>query len=147
MGAATTTLAAFHGGGIADMDIVLIGSEDVKGSFKDNDNFKALVERINSKIKDIVSVGTAVKNVTITGGMAFEDGIVEALEEGIGHNVKMGLVKDVGGDISSLDRLRLATAIGLCRYAYEKHEKKAREDRDIVKRLKTKVVDLFNSYF
>lgn len=147
MGATTTTVAGFCGGGVADIDTVPIGSEDMKGAFKDNDSFKILAGRIKGKIKDMVSAGAAVKGVTITGGMAFEDGIAEALEEYIAYRVKMGLVKDVKGDISGLDRLRLATAIGLCRYAYEKHEKKAREDRDIVKRLTTKVVDLFNSYF
>lgn len=147
MGASLTELSYFSGGNLADMDIIPMGSQEVKGGIYEGEAFRALVGRISAKMKEAAAERAAVKNVVITGGLAFEDGIVEALEAGISHQVRVAAVKDVTGDISSIDSLRLATAIGLCRYAYEKYEKKAREDRDIVKRLTTKVVDLFNNYF
>lgn len=147
MGASTTVLTVFSGGGLSDMDTIIIGSDDIKGDFKGSESFTRLVSRVDAKIKESTASGGAIKTITITGGMAFEDGIVESLEERLSYPVKMGRVKDVTGEISGLDSLRLATAIGLCRYAYEKYEKKAREDRDVMKRLSTKVVDLFNNYF
>lgn len=147
MGASVTEAAVFSGGGLVDMDIIPVGSQDVKGGQYENEAFKMLLARSAARLAPASGGAQTVKHVVITGGLAFEDGIVEALEAGIGRPVTVGRVKEVTGDISSLDALRLATAIGLCRYAYEKYEKKAREDRDVVKRLSTKVVDLFNSYF
>lgn len=147
MGGATTSLSIFARGALADIDIILVGSDDIRGSFKDNEPFSRLLEHINARIKDAAMLGNGVKSVTITGGMAFEDGIAEALEEGLSLRVNMGRVKDMKGDVSGLDSLRLVTAIGLCRYAYEKYEKKALEDRDVMKRFTAKVVDLFNNYF
>ena len=43
--------------------------------------------------------------------------------------------------------MRGATAIGLARYAYKKHMKKTLEEKNIISRISTKVVDIFNNYF
>lgn len=147
MGASLTEIAFFAGGDLAAMDIVPVGWQDVQAGFRGSEPFRMVVDRVRALAADPAFPSAAHAPVTITGGMAFEDGIAEALEEGLGRPVRMGMVKDVTGDVSGLDRLRLVTAIGLCRYAYEQYEKKAREDRDVVKRLTTRVVDLFNSYF
>ena len=61
--------------------------------------------------------------------------------------MKVGVAKHIIGDISTSDSIRLATAIGLAKYAHDKYEKKIAQDKDVVRRLSTKVVDLFNNYF
>ena len=59
----------------------------------------------------------------------------------------MGVAKEVRGDISGLDSVRLSTAIGLARYAQEKHSRITAEEKNLIGRLSTTVTDIFNNYF
>ena len=59
----------------------------------------------------------------------------------------MGVAKEVRGDISGLDSVRLSTAIGLARYAQEKRSKITAAEKNLIGRVSTAVTDIFNNYF
>jgi hypothetical protein len=59
----------------------------------------------------------------------------------------LGAASGIPGDISSIDSVRLSTAIGLVRYAYQKHLHRMREYANPARSLSTKLVELFNEYF
>lgn len=147
MGATLTEMSIFSNGALRDIDIIPFGGQDFKGDFKDSGGFKNVLSRIKSKIENFLSEGGSAGSITLTGGLSFADGIAEFLEESLSYPVRMGIVKNITGDISSLDSIRGAAAIGLVRYAHKKFEKKVLEDRNIVQRISTKVVDIFNNYF
>ena len=103
------------------------------------------------------------KKVMVTGGAGFigstlvrelaKEGakviVFDIFSSGDMSNLK-GIEKDIKvirGDITSIDSVRLSTAIGLVRYAYQKHLHKVRESANPARRLSTKLVDLFNDYF
>ncbi|MCM8760661.1 MAG: cell division protein FtsA [Candidatus Omnitrophica bacterium] len=144
MGSSITELSIFSGGSLAALDIMPIGAQDITGDFRDNVAFRTLYETIDSRIKDFGKACGKVSSLVLTGGLAFTDGIIEFLEEKIAYPIKMGIAREVRGEVSGLDSARLSTAIGLVRYI---HEKRAAEDVSLTKRLTEKVVELFNNYF
>lgn len=144
MGSSITELSIFSAGSLAAFDIMPIGAQDAGGDFRDNVAFRSLYTSIDARIKDFAASHGKVSSIILTGGLAFTDGIIEFLEEKLAYPIKMGVPKDVRGDISSLDSVRLSTAIGLAKYACEK---KLAEDTGISRRLSEKVLDLFNNYF
>jgi len=144
MGSSITELSIFSGGSFAAFDILPIGSQDLSGDFRENVAFRSLYTSIDSRIREFSRAHGKVASIVLAGGLAFTDGIIEFLEEKLAYAIKMGIPRDVRGDVSSLDGVRLSTAIGLARYACEK---RAAEDTGIARRLSEKVVDLFNNYF
>ncbi len=147
IGASITEASIFFAGSICDFGIISIGAMDIKGDFKDSVELNNLISIINSKVDKFLKTGGRVASIVLSGGLSFADGIIEFLEGKLSHPVKMGITKDVKGDISSLDIVRLSTAIGLSKYGCEKGERKTVEEKDLLKRISTKVVDIFNSYF
>ncbi|MFA6142593.1 MAG: cell division protein FtsA [Candidatus Omnitrophota bacterium] len=138
IGSSLTEATLFFDGEVADIKIFPFGGEDIKGDFKNSPEFAGMLSSLNIE---------QAKNIMITGGMAFSDGIVEFLEEKLARPVKMGVVKDIRGDISSVDSVRLSTALGLAKYACRKYEKKLSESKNLAARLSTTVTDIFNNYF
>ena len=147
IGASLAQLSIFFERVLLDLDIIPIGSGDIKGDFHDSLEFNSLLARMNSKIEDLLKRNGKISSIVLTGGLAFADGVVEFMEGKLMYPIRMGIVKNVRGEISGLDSLRLSTAIGLCKYGYEKYSKKSPEEKDPLKRISAKVVDIFNNYF
>lgn len=147
MGMSLTEASFFTGGLLAAMTVLAAGAGDIKSDFKSDAEFDRLITGIKLAIEDYGKAGGKVNSVIVTGGLAFTDGIAEFLEEKLARPVRMGVVKDIRGDISSLDSVRLSTALGLAKYALRYYTKKAIEEKSMVRRLSTKVVDIFNNYF
>lgn len=144
IGDSITEISIFFSGTLSEIDIVPAGGQDIKGDFKESPELADLLARISLKIQNFIKSGGRVGSIILIGGLVFIDGFIEFLEEKLSYPVKVGVVKDVRGDISSTDSLKFSTAIGLARYAYEK---RMLERRNIARRLSEKVVDLFNNYF
>jgi len=81
MGASLTEVSVFADGALADLEVVLIGGDDIKGGFKDSPEFAGIIARVKSKLENLSKAGKKIRAVTITGGVSFNDGIVEFLEE------------------------------------------------------------------
>jgi len=144
MGSSITELSIFAGGSFAAFDIMPIGSQDSSGDFKENVAFRSLYTSIGARINEFSKAHGKIASIVLAGGMAFTDGIIEFLEEKLSYPIRMGIPKDVTGDVSGLDSVRLATAIGVAKHACEQ---KLADDLGIARRLSEKVVDLFNNYF
>ena len=59
----------------------------------------------------------------------------------------MGVAKEIRGEISGLDSIRLCTAIGLAKYASTKYENLPQNVKNFTERVSSAVVDIFNNYF
>lgn len=147
MGDSLTALSVFAGGCISDLEVLPIGSGDVAGDFRCNKEFDAVAARIVSRSQEFVRSGGRISSAVLTGGMAFAEGLIEYLEEKAGYPMKMGVAKEIRGDISAVDSLRLSTAIGLARYGFEKASAETVSARSAAHRLSEKIVDIFNNYF
>ena len=144
MGNSLTEISIFFGGVLDSFDIMSLGSRDAGCDFRSSALFDGLISAISAGIQDLSKKSARPPSVILTGGYALADGIIEFLEEKLSHPVRMGALRGVQGDISGLDGVRLATAIGLCGYA---HEKRLSLAPGPAKRIHAKVVELFNSYF
>lgn len=147
IGDSVTEISIFSSGSLRDMDVIVSGVRDFRGDFKDSIEFKNILVRTRSRIEAFLNNGGKVGSIVLTGGVAFADEIIEVLEAHLPCQVKTGVVKEAKGEVSGLDSMRAATAIGLARYAYKRHVKKVVEEKNIVSRISTKVVDIFNNYF
>lgn len=147
IGESITEAYIFHDGTLLDFEIVPVGAKEVKGELMGNFELNAALDKISDKVKDYKASGGGLSSVVVTGGLAFTDGIVELVESKISHPVKIGSAADMKGDISSIDSVRLSTALGLVRYAHQKHLHRIRESANPARRLSTRLVDLFNDYF
>lgn len=136
LGESLSVASIFSGGALAELDIYQHGGE-----------FAAVAGRISSKAQDFVRLGGKISSVVLTGGMAFADGVVEAIEGKLHYPIRMGIVKDVRGDISSIDSIRLSTAIGLAKYGHRKYLGKLAAGRNTAHRISNKIVEIFNNYF
>ena len=83
----------------------------------------------------------------VAGGFAFSEGVIDILEERLPYPVKMGVVKNAQGNISSIDSLRGVTAIGLARYAQVEYQPKPFQTKGLAKDISEKVAEIFNNYF
>ena len=72
---------------------------------------------------------------------------LEYLEEKLSYPVRMGVAKEIRGEISGLDSIRLCTAIGLAKYASQKHENLPQNIKNFTEYVSSKIVDIFNNYF
>jgi len=147
IGDSLTEISIFSGGVLSGIDIIAFEPGNLKDDFKMSAEFNEVISRVAHKLQDFVKNGGKVASITLTGGMVFADGIIEFLEEKLPYKIKMGAIKDVGGNASSVENLRSATAIGLARCAYEKHLEHIEEGKTIVHRISNKVIDIFNNYF
>jgi cell division protein FtsA len=136
LGGSLVVTAVFSGGSLAEFDVYQHGGD-----------IAAIASRIAARTQESVRAGGRVSYVALTGGMAFADGLVEALEGKVSCPIKIGAVKEIRGDISSVDSIRLATAIGLAKYGCRKHEEKLAAGRNTAHRLSNRIVDIFNRYF
>ena len=147
MGSSLTEICSFIDGTPIDIDVLLSGAEDYKSGFRESAHFSDIVTEIRKKLDSLSRSPGNVESVILTGVGSFGDGIAEYMEEQIARSVKMGVVKDVRGALSTADSVMLSTAIGLAKYANEKRVNKFLERGNITSRISTAVVDLFNSYF
>ncbi len=144
MGNSLTEVSVFLGGVLDNFNVAGFGSRDAGDDFRSNSQFDGLISGISASIQDLKNRSSQAPSVILTGGFALADGMIEFLEEKLSHPVRMGALRGVRGDISGLDSVRLATAIGLSGYAYEK---RLSMHRSAANRIHTKVVELFNNYF
>jgi cell division protein FtsA len=144
MGDSLTEISVFTGGALDSFDVVGFGGRDARDDFRSSEPFKRVVSVISEALRGLSKRSPKASSVILTGGLALADGMIEFMEGELSHPIKMGALKGVRGDISGLDSVRLATAIGLCGYAYEK---RLSTDRSAATRIRAKVVELFNSYF
>lgn len=144
MGNSITEISVFFGGVLDNFDVMGIGGSQIRGDFRSSPEFDEIIKRIMVRAQDLAKRSTKAPAIILTGGFALTDGIIEFMEEKLLVPVKMGVLKEVRGDISGLDGIRLATAVGVAKYAYEK---KLDESVGVTKRLSAKVVELFNNYF
>jgi len=147
IGASLTGLSIFHGGVLSKMDVMPLGMKDFKGDLRDDPGLNDIVLKVKARTEEFLKRGGRVDFVKLTGGAAFTDDIIETLEEKLKTPVKVGIAKDVKGDISSVDNLRLTPAIGLIKYAAERYRTKALNGKNVVQKISAKVVDIFNNYF
>jgi cell division ATPase FtsA len=142
MGASLTEVCVFLEGILSDLEIVPIGADNIKDNFRDSEQFAGLLSKISAKRQAF-----NVSSVILTGGAAFIDSLIEFIEEKLSCKVSVGVTKDIKGDISSVDSVRVTTAIGLVKYACENRAQKSREAKNFPRRISSAVVDLFNNYF
>lgn len=147
IGASLTEISIFFAGSLCDIEILQTGAEDLKNGFRASESFNNTIVRIASKIKDFKDAGNDLRSVVVTGGIIFADGVIEYLEEKLSCPVRMGAAKELRGEISGLDSIRLSTAIGLARHASTKYENLPQNVKNFAERVSTAVVDIFNSYF
>lgn len=147
MGASLTELSIFSGGALAFLEIIPAGAADIKGALKEDAAFNNMKSRIKFAAQEFVKKGFNIKSAVITGDLAFSEGVAEALEEKIALPVKMGTVKSVHGNISSIESLRAGTAIGLARYAALQYQPKVVQAKRLVRGISNKVIEIFNNYF
>jgi cell division ATPase FtsA len=147
VGASLTEVSFYSQGVLNDMQIIPLGRLDLKGDLKDSFELSDLIGRIRSKMDEFVKKGGKLGLVVLTGGLAFEDGIIELMEAKLSCRVKMGIPRAIKGDISSVDSIRLATALGLIRYGEERYRVKTVQAKNLLQHVSSRVVDLFNNYF
>ncbi|MFA6321496.1 MAG: cell division protein FtsA [Candidatus Omnitrophota bacterium] len=147
MGAELTEISTFFKGVLCDMEILQTGAEDFKNDFRSSAVFDAVIEKVALKLQSFKDTGKNIQSVVVTGGIIFADGVIEYLEEKLKCPVKMGVAKEVRGEVSGLDSIRLCTAIGLAKYAAEKQENLPQNAKNFTKTLSSAVIDIFNNYF
>lgn len=147
MGNSLTVISIFQTGELADLMTIPTGLKGSSIDLKGDAGLGAVVNTAADRIRDFVKAGGMIAGVVLTGGAAFQDGLIEFMEERLPYPVKMGAVQDARGDISGIEAMRLTTAIGLAKYGYEKHRREAEENNNAVRRLSYKVIDMFNQYF
>lgn len=147
MGSSLTENSIFSGGSLSSLDIIPIGGDDIRGDLKDSAAFNDMALRIKTRADDFMKKGVNIKSVVATGGFTFTEGVVEALEEKLSIPVKMGAVRNLQGNISSIDGLRAVTAIGLARYGAAQYQPKIMQAKNLVQDISNRLVEIFNNYF
>jgi len=147
LGSSLTQISIFCDNALFDIYTIELGASDIGDDYRQSAEFNGLVTRIGAYLADISGRTGRQLPVTLTGGMALTDGVVEFFEEKLSRPVRLGVAKDIRGDISGPDSVRLPTSIGLAKYACEKYSKRLAEGKTLVKGLSAKVVDIFNNYF
>jgi len=147
IGASLTELSIFSAGALTYLDVISAGAKDVKVPLKENAEFEKIISRLKSDIEEFLKKGGNIRSIIITGGLSFLEGTAEILEERLGFPAKMGIVKNIQGNISSTDGLRAVTAIGLARYAALSLPSKTTPAKNIAQNISNKVVEIFNNYF
>ena len=147
MGASLTELSIFLGGALAFLDVIPLGANDIRGSLRESLEFNNIASRIKSTLQEFSKKGSDIKSIVITGGLSLYENAAEMLEEQLGYPVKMGAARNVQGNISSMEGLRAATAIGLARYASGLYQPRSAQAKNLMHNISNKVVEIFNNYF
>lgn len=147
IGASLTEISVFIDGALCDIEIMQAGTADFQGELTGNAVFDEVISKVLLKMQDFRKAGNNLQLVSVTGGIVFADGAIEYLEEKLLCEVKMGVSKDVRGEMSGLDSVRLCTAIGLAKYAAGRPENLPQGVKSIIQRVSSSVVDIFNNYF
>ncbi len=147
MGASLTECSIFFGGSLSSVDVIPLGAGDIKGELRGSAEFNEMLSRIKGGAKEFIKKTGDIKLVVITGGFSFAEGLIELLEERLSYPVKMGITRNVQGNISSIESLRGATAIGLARYASIQYKQKPFQPKGLVQNISNKVIEIFNNYF
>jgi cell division protein FtsA len=147
MGASLTECSIFSSGSLSSVDVIPLGAGDIKGDLKASAEFNEIVSRVKGRCEEFINKTGNIKSVVITGGFSFTEGIVELLEERFSLPVKMGITRNVQGNISGIDGLRGATAIGLARYASAQYKQNTFQPKGLVHNISNRVIEIFNNYF
>jgi len=147
MGSSLVENSIFYAGALSSLDVIPLGSSDIKGDLRESAEFGEITSRLKSKFEDYIKKGANVKLVVLAGGLAFTEAVAEILEERISCPVRMGAVKNVQGNISSIDSLKCATAIGLARYAALQHRPRAIHPKGFINNVSQRIAEIFNNYF
>jgi len=146
MGATLTNVIIFYGGAIQSIDVIPAGCRDISSNFQDSIALNEIISKTKSDISAFTGPAGNKPSIVLVGGITFTDGLVEFLEDKFAYPIKMGISKDVRGDLSGLDSMRLITALGLVKYAGQKHRARAAA-KDLPKMISEKLIDIFNNYF
>lgn len=147
IGASLTEISIFFAGALNYLDVIPLGANDIDGGLKNNPAFNDTISRIKADDEDFIKNGGNIKLAVITGGFAFSEGVVDILEEKLSYPVKMGIVRNIQGNISGIESLRAVSAIGLARYAQTQYQSKPFQTKGLVKDISDKVTEIFNNYF
>lgn len=147
IGHAATEVCVFSDGVLAGLGVIPFGTKNIKNGFREDASVGEAMASIGSHLKATKDAGGHIKSIVTMGGAAFIDGFIEYVEEKLSYPVKTGVIKDVVGDISGMDSIRAATAIGLVRYGAEKINSARKTFRTPLHRVSSKVVELLNNYF
>ncbi len=147
IGAELTEISVFNKGVLCDMEILQMGTEDIKNDFRNSQLFNDMIEKVSLKMRSFMDSEQAIGSVVLTGGIIFADGVIEYLEEKLLCPVRIGTAKEIRGEVSGLDSIRLCTAMGLVKYAALKEENQPQNARSLARALSTTVIDIFNNYF
>ena len=147
IGAELTDISAFSDGALCDIEILQIGASDFKDDFRASPAFGDILSKVGLKFGNLKEKGHNIKSIVLTGGIIFADGVIEHLEEKLGCPVRMGVTKEIKGNVSGLDSTRLCTAIGLIKYASKKYENMPQNAKNLAQKVSSTVVDIFNNYF
>lgn len=147
MGASLTEASFFSRGVLDDLSVMAVGAGDLKGDLKASPEFDAMLAKVRESIQEFSKRQGDIDSIIISGGLSFADGIIELMEERLGHFVRMGTVKEIRGEISGLESLKATTALGLISYVHDNMRKEAINKKNIAGNLYSKVIDVFNSYF
>lgn len=147
IGASLADLSIFNSGKLCEFEVIPAGSSDMKEDFASDGPLLDAVRKIRDRIPQLESASGAIDSIILTGGMALTDNFIEFLEQEISRPIRMGATKDLRGDISASDSMRLTTAVGLVKYASGKYLRRKIAQKNIALRLSDKVADIFNNYF
>jgi cell division ATPase FtsA len=147
IGSSLTEVSIFSGGCLSAVSVIPFGAADIKGDLKASADFDNIISRVKAKCEEFSNKAQNIKFIVIAGGFAFSEGVVDILEEKLHYPVKMGVVKNVQGNISSIDSLRGVTAIGLARYAQMEYRPKSFQTKGLARNISEKVTEIFNNYF
>jgi cell division protein FtsA len=147
MGASLTDISVFIDGALKDIEILQAGAEDFGDDFRTSGAFEDIVAKVNEKKENFKKLGREPKSIVVTGGVILTDGLIEYLEERLSLPVRMGIAKDIKGETLGPDNVRLCTAIGLAKYAFEKDGDNPKNCKSLTERFSSTVVDIFNNYF
>ena len=147
MGASLTEISIFSGSVLSAMSVIPVGAVDIKGDLRTSTAFDNIISRVKAKCEEFSNKAQNIKLAVIAGGFAFSEGVIDILEEKLSYPVRMGVVKNAQGNISSIDSLRCVTAIGLARYAQIEYQPKPFQTKGLAKDISEKVAEIFNNYF
>lgn len=147
IGNAVTEVCVFSDGVPASLNVIPFGTKNIKSDFRESSFVGEAMASIGSRLKTAQDAGGHIKSIVVMGGAAFIDGFIEYIEERLSYPAKTAVVRDVVGNMSGIDSVRAATAIGLVRYGAEKMNSAKKDFRTPIHRVSSKVADLLNNYF
>ncbi len=147
IGDSLTELVVFQEGVLRSMGVLPLGARDMVTHDKREAAFNKIKLFLLEGADRFQNGDSPIREVVLTGGFSLSDKIMD-IEKHIRLPVRIGTVKGVKGNISSSESVAAITSIGLAKYALEKSSSRfSAKGQGLLKRLATKVVDIFNNYF